>query len=811
MGVFQYREAYEMRQDGASQWFDMELLRLSHLRDRASEKGHRKELRECVERLQLLSSPFERERQLLAPVQITSDPRMDPDYKSDNDGRSMHETQGTDNGSGRRRSENNSLPVKLHKQVDNGGWPKFVSNSGAHAQGNQKGFEKDHGGHVSEKPGVGWGPIPCDDKSGAFKVGRKDGAGKYVLCLNSNCEDDGLGGKLLDKEMDIERAGSADAKTSDGWVVEVGFKQKDGWEANAGGNRNSGKCPDTDIVVEEWGKPGSFGKGIVCEQETWKQKTVNCERAGRVKKDSGWSGIGDKIKCENGWEVKPVDNRINAGWGSSNNNNDGWESMEGGWGGNTGGNSKEDGWGCNAVGNSKEDGWGGNSYTGGNSQHGDWGGKVGGSCKDDGWEGNAGAYGKDDDAEGKTGAHRRDGGSGGNPSACKRDGGWKGKMRFHSQNDVWGGNPSACKRDGGWKGNTRSPSKYDGWGGKGVTHKKDDDGWEGGGCAQSNDDGWGDDAGIECRNGGWGHCAGSSEKDPERGFGSERGTGFGWGKVGGSRRDHDWGDNAKGMERISGGNRSDGREGFTRFSHRDNEALEITSGRASFLPPHGRGTVHDASTRPGVDGAGANRNNEKEKIWYYQDPSKAVQGPFSMEQLRKWERTKLFPLDLKVWRATEGQDASVLLADALLGRCSNDIPPGFGHHVQNSQGLRCGVPEERKCVPAVTSTRLVQDTGPRRKWDTGNGSVAKECHHGITEGARPWRSLGSDILFSRDSNRDCSMGHWDRGANNRDYSEHHYPHRPGNDNRFSAQKKNFPCKYFARGGCKKGDECDFMH
>ncbi|XP_019709230.1 uncharacterized protein [Elaeis guineensis] len=63
-------------------WLESEKLRLSHLRDRASETGRRKELRECVERLQLLSTPEERMRRLNEVPEIHADPHMDPDYES---------------------------------------------------------------------------------------------------------------------------------------------------------------------------------------------------------------------------------------------------------------------------------------------------------------------------------------------------------------------------------------------------------------------------------------------------------------------------------------------------------------------------------------------------------------------------------------------------------------------------------------------------------------------------------------------------------------------------------------------------------
>uniref|UniRef100_A0A453LEG9 GYF domain-containing protein n=1 Tax=Aegilops tauschii subsp. strangulata TaxID=200361 RepID=A0A453LEG9_AEGTS len=57
-------------------------MRLAHLRDRASDMGHRKELRECVEKLKLLSTPEERARRLKEEPEIHADPAMDPNYES---------------------------------------------------------------------------------------------------------------------------------------------------------------------------------------------------------------------------------------------------------------------------------------------------------------------------------------------------------------------------------------------------------------------------------------------------------------------------------------------------------------------------------------------------------------------------------------------------------------------------------------------------------------------------------------------------------------------------------------------------------
>ncbi|KAK9286642.1 hypothetical protein L1049_015042 [Liquidambar formosana] len=66
-------------------WLEAEIVRLSHLRDRASEIGHRKELRECVEKLQLLKTPEERQRRLEEIPEVHADPNMDPSYESEED------------------------------------------------------------------------------------------------------------------------------------------------------------------------------------------------------------------------------------------------------------------------------------------------------------------------------------------------------------------------------------------------------------------------------------------------------------------------------------------------------------------------------------------------------------------------------------------------------------------------------------------------------------------------------------------------------------------------------------------------------
>ncbi|XP_073128788.1 zinc finger CCCH domain-containing protein 19-like isoform X2 [Henckelia pumila] len=66
--------------------------------------------------------------------------------------------------------------------------------------------------------------------------------------------------------------------------------------------------------------------------------------------------------------------------------------------------------------------------------------------------------------------------------------------------------------------------------------------------------------------------------------------------------------------------------------------------------------------------------NETEKMWHYQDPSGKVQGPFSMVRLRKWSNTGYFPTDLKIWKTTDKQEDSVLMADVLEGKFKKEKP-----------------------------------------------------------------------------------------------------------------------------------------
>ncbi|KAL1536631.1 zinc finger CCCH domain-containing protein 44-like [Salvia divinorum] len=82
------KKAVALQSVRVNDWLEAEILKLNHLRDRASEKGHKKELRECVEKLQLLKSPEERRRRIAEVPEIHADPKMNPNYDSEEDNRS---------------------------------------------------------------------------------------------------------------------------------------------------------------------------------------------------------------------------------------------------------------------------------------------------------------------------------------------------------------------------------------------------------------------------------------------------------------------------------------------------------------------------------------------------------------------------------------------------------------------------------------------------------------------------------------------------------------------------------------------------
>ncbi|XVF15863.1 hypothetical protein REPUB_Repub09cG0192800 [Reevesia pubescens] len=81
-------------------WLESEILRVKNLHDRASEKGHMKDLRECIEKLQLLNSPNERQRRLHEIPDVHSDRNMNLYCKSEEVAGELDE----------KKKENNMMP-----------------------------------------------------------------------------------------------------------------------------------------------------------------------------------------------------------------------------------------------------------------------------------------------------------------------------------------------------------------------------------------------------------------------------------------------------------------------------------------------------------------------------------------------------------------------------------------------------------------------------------------------------------------------------------------------------------------------------
>ena len=103
---------------------------------------------------------------------------------------------------------------------------------------------------------------------------------------------------------------------------------------------------------------------------------------------------------------------------------------------------------------------------------------------------------------------------------------------------------------------------------------------------------------------------------------------------------------------------------------------------------------------------------EQEKLWHYVDPTGTVQGPFSIEQLRKWNGTGLFPIDLRIWKTIEGEKCSILLTDGLQGR--------FGTEIDQSSVVE----ESNKKSQTVVSTKLSKKLDEAQvAQESGYGSV----------------------------------------------------------------------------------------
>ncbi|TKW16723.1 hypothetical protein SEVIR_5G318100v4 [Setaria viridis] len=135
--------------------------------------------------------------------------------------------------------------------------------------------------------------------------------------------------------------------------------------------------------------------------------------------------------------------------------------------------------------------------------------------------------------------------------------------------------------------------------------------------------------------------------------------------------------------------------------------LEGTTRSASQGPSGVSSGILAANVGSGAKAASQSAINESEKIWQYMDPSNKIQGPFSIVQLRKWNSNGYFPPSLKIWKASEKQDDSILLTDALAGKFEKDLPPWEPPHVSASQIDKTPLLEESTIAGEQTPKSVV--------------------------------------------------------------------------------------------------------
>uniref|UniRef100_A0A7I4AV11 Uncharacterized protein n=2 Tax=Physcomitrium patens TaxID=3218 RepID=A0A7I4AV11_PHYPA len=235
---------------------------------------------------------------------------------------------------------------------------------------------------------------------------------------------------------------------------------------------------------------------------------------------------------------------------------------------------------------------------------------------------------------------------------------------------------------------------------------------------------------------------------------------------------------------------------------------------------------------------------EKEKLWHYQDPTGTVQGPFTMEQLRKWNTTGLFPVTLTIWKTGQSQAESMLLTDALAGRWKEEIWGGGAGGAGRSRSRELvggGSPTPRansawsvmegglgasrgEVGAAVSSTEWESRDAAERggSWarvassfggvSSGSGRAVEEWS-GARARAEPESWGGPSRKGDGSSWGGSESGKSTYGRSN---SSREYEGAAGREGSRSSRgprgsKKDVPCRFYAKGYCKRGDACEFWH
>ena len=121
---------------------------------------------------------------------------------------------------------------------------------------------------------------------------------------------------------------------------------------------------------------------------------------------------------------------------------------------------------------------------------------------------------------------------------------------------------------------------------------------------------------------------------------------------------------------------------------------------------------------------------EQEKLWHYVDPSGTVQGPFSIEQLRKWNGTGLFPIDLRIWKTVEDQKQSILLTDGLQGTFKTEVDHSLmveGNNDKNQTGVSASSNTKREEAEVAKESVYAMVSGRRKENVKSDGLIQSRC------------------------------------------------------------------------------------
>ncbi|CAI9103718.1 OLC1v1002255C1 [Oldenlandia corymbosa var. corymbosa] len=194
-------KAMELQTVRVNDWLESETQRLSHLRDRASDMGHRKEypyfaynllsyFSECVEKLQILKTPEERLRRLEEVPKIHADPKMDPNNESeDNDSETEENKQ-----EGLLRTSGSSFARRARAPISSGSdfSPKDSWNGGNTPSKNWESSKNVFSKNLPSSGEDGGTPIDMGYNNTSWSQGRDKAELKSSLSLSSQSENVGL-------------------------------------------------------------------------------------------------------------------------------------------------------------------------------------------------------------------------------------------------------------------------------------------------------------------------------------------------------------------------------------------------------------------------------------------------------------------------------------------------------------------------------------------------------------------------------------------------------------------------------------------